>query len=224
VSESCQPSESGIRNPVVKRPRRFRRQIGLRTLLLLMAAIAVWMTYHINRRQIQLLESRIRSARPLAHELVVDDPGQYAVVMKDQEWIDDYRWEFYLPAGQYRLCLATHEIDDNGLAPVAKTAPLEAGKHRLVLEIQSESDDHRVVVSLDGTEELAVEEPKEWFPRRGSTHGSQHEYCTQFPTTQPLIFYRSRFRSATTGNPAFSSIPKRPSEGVLLWIERVPGS
>ena len=112
---STQPSDGA-------RPSRW--QFGLRTVFLLMAAIAVWMTYFINRRENALLEQRIKAMVPLAHELVIDDPGRVAVVKLDEKWYDENRWEIYLPPGAYRLCLATRGINDSGLAQVMKTAPI----------------------------------------------------------------------------------------------------
>ena len=43
-----------------------RPQIGLRSLCLLLVAIAVWMTYFVNRRQNAILLARIAVMAPLA--------------------------------------------------------------------------------------------------------------------------------------------------------------
>ena len=62
-----------------------------------MAAIAVWMTCFLNRRQNARLEARIQALLPLVHELVIDDPAKIAVVKLEEYWYDENRWEVYLP-------------------------------------------------------------------------------------------------------------------------------
>src|SRR4051812_6583864 len=97
--------------------KRWRWQFGLRSLILMTAALAAWLTVFVNRRFNETLESRIQVMRPLAHVLEIDDPSKVAIVRLEEYWYDDHRWEVYLPAGQYQVCLATREIDNNGLAP-----------------------------------------------------------------------------------------------------------
>src|SRR4051794_9487637 len=73
-------------------PRRRGFQVSLRTLVLLIAAIGVWITYFNSRHQISSLGKRIASTRPLAHELVISDPSKIAVVKREELWMDDHRW------------------------------------------------------------------------------------------------------------------------------------
>jgi hypothetical protein len=216
-----QPDEPGNAAPALERSGRNRWQFGLRTVFLLMAAIAVWMAYVINRREIATLEARIKAMQPLAHELIVDDPTKIAAVKLAEYWYDENRWDVYLPGGRYRLCLATRGVDDNGLAPVVKSRAITAGRHRLALEQQKENDAWRVAVTLDGAVALAAAEPKEWDPGTGSSGGGQYSLSEQFRVDQPTVLFRRRFmRKDATG---LMTTPPGPTEGILLWIEPVTG-
>ena len=85
--------ESGV--PAVRRLGRKPWQFGLRSIFLVTAAIAVWAAVFANNRENAMLESRIASLRPLARELVVDDPTQIAVVKLDELWYDENIWDVH---------------------------------------------------------------------------------------------------------------------------------
>jgi hypothetical protein len=187
-----------------------------------MAAIAVWMAYFINRRHNAALEVRIKAMVPLAHELVIEDARKIAVVKLEEYWYDENRWEIYLPEGRYRLCIATHGIDDNGLAPVVKSTTIEAGRHVLALEQRRDNDVWRVTALWDGMERIAVEEPKDWDPGTGSMGGGQYALSEQLPPDQPAVLFRRRFMRAD--GKGRTTTPSGPTEGLLLWIERTAES
>lgn len=115
-------------------------QLGLRGMILFTAVCAVWMTVLLNRRHNALLEARIATMRPLARELVVEDPAKVAVVKLDELWDDDHRWDLYLPPGRYRLCLATRQIVDQGLAPVVASQPIGPGRHLIGLALRKKKN------------------------------------------------------------------------------------
>jgi hypothetical protein len=183
-----------------------------------MAAIAVWMAYFVNRRYNATLEVRIKAMVPLAHELSIEDAQKIAVVKLEEDWYDENRWEIYLPDGRYRLCLATHGIDDEGLVPAVKSTPIEAGRHLLALEQRRDNDVWRVTVLGDGQGLLAVEEPKDWDPGSGSSGGGQYSLSEQLSPDQPTVLFRRRFMRAD--GKGQRTTPSGPAEGVLLWIER----
>ena len=211
--------------PVTAGPSRKRWQVGLRTLFLVVIAFAVWMTVFTNRRSIETLEKRVATLRPMARELVIDDPSRIAVVKMEELWYDENQWEIYLPPGQYRLCIATHEIDQDGFGPVVKSGLIGGGRHRLALEQREVKSGWRVVVTSDGAELLAVEELKEWDEGSGSTGGGEYSISTQPPASQPVVLFRRRFsKRVLNGNGSQSSTPQGPTEGLMLWIERVAGS
>ena len=56
---SNQPPDPEAGVPAARRHGRKPWQVGLRTMFLLTAAIAVWITFFINRRENAVLESRI---------------------------------------------------------------------------------------------------------------------------------------------------------------------
>jgi hypothetical protein len=185
----------------------------------LTAAIAAWMAYFVNRRHNAELEARIKTLVPLAHELIIEDPRKIAVVKLEEYWYDENRWEIHLPDGRYRLCVATRGIDNTGLTPVGKSAPIEAGRHYLALEQRRDRDVWRVTVLGDGKELVAVEEPRDWDPGIGSTGGGQYSLSEQLPPDQPAVLFRRRFMRPD-GKGGWTT-PLGPTEGILLWIERM---
>lgn len=220
MSDNPQPSaESGNGEPRAPATPPARWQVGLRTIFLLIAAIAVWMTVLINGRRNASLEAAIARMRPLARELIVEDPSRIVVVKLEELWLDENRWEVYLPQGEYRLCLATRNVEPDGITRAVTSARLEKGRHRLALDLHPEAGGWRVAVTVDGAERLSVEEPKEWNPGRGSTGGSEGQ--TPSAAEKPVVLFRSRF-SRPDGRGG-ASAPVGPAEGILLWIERAAG-
>lgn len=217
------PSEPATSEVTVKRPRRKGLQIGLRSLFLLTAAVAVWVIYVNNRRNITRLEGRITAMRPLAHELIIDDPNKIAIVKLDEMWFDENRWEIHLPAGKkYRICLATGGIDQTGTARVVKSERLAGGKHLFELEQERGSDGAQLTVFCDRVGLMTVRETKEWDPGTGSTGGGFFSQCSQLAPDQAVILFRRRFsRRNSTGQ---TKTPDGPTEGVLLWIEPIANS
>jgi hypothetical protein len=187
-------------------------------LFLFMTAIAVWTVYFSNRHHIAALEARIAAMQPLAHELIVSDADKIAVVKLEELWYDENRWEISLPDKPYRLCLATHEIDNGGFAPAVKSQQLGAGRHLMALKQQPGNPGWRVAVAWDGKELLAVEEPPGWYPGKGSTGGGQYSQCAELAADQPVVLFRRRF-SQPDGTGRVTT-PSGPTEGILLWIER----
>jgi hypothetical protein len=187
-----------------------------------MAAIAVWMAYFINRRHNATLGARIKTLAPLAHELIVDDQEKVAVVKLEEYWYDENGWDVYLPGGFYRLCLATRGVDDDGLAPVEASQPIQPGRHRIALEQRRDEDVWRLSVACDGYEPLGVEEPTDWDPGVGSSGGSWYSLSEQLAAENLVILFRRRFmRDVGKGQP---TTPSGPTEGVLLWVERTTGA
>jgi hypothetical protein len=192
-------------------------QVGLRTLFLLMTAAAVWIVYFTNRRAIRDYDERIAAMRPVARELEVEDGGQIAVVKLEAYWYDENRWDIYLPPGDFRLCLATREIDGTVPAAVASSAPLSPGRHTIALEHEPTADGWQVTIECDGRQLLSADEPKAWYPAVGSSGGGHFDRAEQFDPQQPVVLFRRRF--AQPGPGRTSTTPLGPADGIMLWIE-----
>lgn len=202
-----------------RRPDRRPWQVGLRTVFLLTAVVAVWIAVSINRRDIATLESRIASMRSMARELVVEDATRIAVVKREELWYDDNGWEVYLPDGSYRLCLATRGVDQQGFAPGMKTTPVAPGRHRLTLDQTQDGEGRRIAAVWDGQKRLESVEPKGWDPGTGSSGGGEFSRSQQLPAGEPLVLLRRRFMGPRDAQ-GRSTTPDGPTEGILLWIER----
>jgi hypothetical protein len=194
------------------------RQFNLRTLFLLTAAVAVWIGHAKNHYENVNLANQIEAMRPLARELMIDDPDQIAVVKCDEHWYDQNEWRVHLPTGSYRLCLATKEVDTGGLATINKSIPIESGTHELALEQKQAVDKSWfIIVTVDGAEVLRASEPTAWNTGHGSSGGGDFSRSTQIAPEKPVVLFRRRFMVKTV--PSGYSIPMGPCDGLLLWIE-----
>jgi hypothetical protein len=209
-------TDSSGRISALKRPGRVRWQVGLRTAFLLVAALAVWMAYFVNRRHNAFVESRIRALAPLAHELVIDDPSKIAVVKMEEYWYGENRWEFYLPVGDYRLRLATRGIDGTGFPEPAQDVRIETGRHVVSLDETKLDNGWRIKVVCDGKDLVAVDESKEWDAGHGSQSTGQGVPSQQLPPEKRVVLLRRQFMGEYTPNG-----PVVTKEGILVWIERM---
>lgn len=209
--------------PSTAAPPRRRWQVGLRTVVLLTAAAAVWLSYGLELRRIDDLKARIDSLRPLARELVVDDPNMIAVVKHEELWYDENAWDVHLPAGRrYHLCLATREIDAASSSPPgpSRTVPMEPGRRVITLDQVKDGDGWRVDVSYDGKVAASATEPKDWYPGTGSTGGGHFSSGRQSAADEPVVLFHRRFSGPRDAN-GRAPTPNGPADGVVLWIEPV---
>lgn len=204
------------------RPRKrfFRLQIGLRALCLILVAVAVWMTDVVNRRRNAVLKAKVVALAPLASELLIDDSSRIAVVKPDQPWEDDDLWDLYLPRGEYRICIATRGILNEGPLPAAvKTAPIPSGRRSIRLDSVQTKTGWRIVAAWNGGS-VSVDESNDWKKTSGSSsEGSLSSASSQQAADQPLELIRKRFMSTRNGV-SFDWF-KAPADGIALWIEPV---
>ncbi len=215
-SENRDPEERNTSKP---RKHPFAMQWSLQTLFLLTAVVAVWAGYLSYRRQLPRLEAEIAAMRRMAAELTVEDPGQIAVVKLPETWYDQQRWEIHLPFGAYEMHLATRQVGMEGLAPVLGEAPVSPGRHQVELQQVKVEDGWNLSVLIDGATLIEASEEPQWQSNGSSEGGGQYADSTQLPPNEPVVLFRRRFQRADK-NGQYAT-PKQPSEGLLLWIERV---
>ena len=203
------------------RPIKSRWQVGLRTLFLLICAVAAWLGVIMNRERTRALQARLDVTRSLVRELEVDDPGQIAVVKKPDQWMDEDRWDLYLPPGSYRICMATRQVGSDGLPPAMKWAPIRPGRHRLALEERMGENSWKGVLTCDGSEYLMIEEPKT-FPGDHTSTSQVISVSDQFPANLPVVLSRSQFSNSSAGGGSVA--PTAVSDGLMIWIEPDPAA
>ena len=93
------------------------------------------------------------------------------------------------------------------------------GTHLVELLQFGDTDCREIAVTLD--EKLVIEttESKDWDHGYGSTGGGQFANCMQLPPDEPVVLFRRRFHYEV--KPGQTTTPQGPTEGLLLWIERV---
>jgi hypothetical protein len=191
---------------------------SLTTLLLVMSVAAVWVRVIQVSRQNRELRRRIETMRVLAHELVVEDPEQYALLKQPAEWHGENIWRAYLPPGKsYTMHLATRDLGSNDFPFPAASANLAAGEY--VIELRRTRQDQRgwrIQVLVNGAELLGLDEKSDW--ESSPSFGSQGAglLSAQSPTTRPLLLERMRFYSIDTQTGKHSSTEF--ANGILLWI------
>lgn len=204
---------------LIPRKHRFPIQWNLRTLLLLTAAVAVWAGYISFHQQCASLEQEISPLRRMARSLIIEDRRQFAVVNLQELWSDEDRWDIHLPDGVYAIRMATREITEEGLAPVVEEATISAGRHRIEFRRSDDEDGEGFTVLVDGQQSIKANEEPDWRSDNGFHYSAEFEDCTQLPPSEPAILFRGRF--SVQQEDGVTTIPETPTNGILLWIERV---
>jgi hypothetical protein len=217
-SEQTRLSSDG--NPE-DQPRRDRTlwQVSVRTLLLIMAAIAVWITVVVNWFQNSDLEQRIMAVRPLARGLNVYDPRRIAVVARDPLARDEEAWYVFLPHPEYRVSLATRGIKQTGLSPALfESRPMQGGRHRIALAQKKTPGGWRISITVDNQQLLAVDENTGWNDGSPFVGGNEIGISEQRSPKELLVLFRRRFtRAVGSADPTLDA----PCNGILLWLDPV---
>ena len=219
MMESSPPTSGDEPTPPSARVvrRGVRAQLRLGTVAWLLAVVAVWTTTWINRQRIADLNVRIASSRPLARDLVIEDPTRIAVVKLEENWYDEQRWDVYLPEGLYTLNVATRAITDGEKIPApARSVALPSGRFVLELMQTPRGNEWDVRVTRDGKSLLNLPETTDWDESAGSSGGSSITANTRLPRTEPAVLFRRRFNTKIALNQ--SRTPDGPANGLMLWI------
>ena len=204
-------------------------QWNIATLLLLTAVVAVWTSYFRMKTDTKRMAAELESLARMARELIINDPAQYAVVERHEQWHGEDTWEVYLPEGdRYQVHLATREIDGRNFTvrgvkqenfpATSHIAELAAGKHVISLEKDFSKDDPSVRVLVDSQPLLEAFEMNDWKTTGGHSWAGSFNESKQLPTNKPLELIRIRFHKKLPDGS--SRAPDEPYNGVLLWIER----
>ncbi|MDA1050719.1 MAG: hypothetical protein O3C40_09605 [Planctomycetota bacterium] len=196
-------------------------QWNIATLLLLMAVVGVWTAYFRMKSEAVRMDAELDSLRELARELLVNDPSQYAIVERHEEWYGDHVWDVHLPEGDlYVLKLATGEIDPKIFPETEHMVDLAAGQHIISLEKTLRGDHLSARAISDGRLAMHVSESGDWIPSGVGAWGRYYNRSTQAPCDKPLEVIRLYFRKHVP--PGTGMEPDEPYNGVFLWIERKP--
>jgi hypothetical protein len=207
---SISPSRATATQPGDRR----RWQVRIKTLILVMAAIAVWIAFFINRRQNALLRARINEMHKIVRDLVINDDQKIAVVSLEESWYDQDNWDIYLPHREYRLCLATRGITQDGSPREYKSRPIKPGRHRITLKKIVTAQSWSVTVLTDDSEFLTVNEPGGWGDATGwAGFGDQFSKSEQLSPDEPVCLFRRQYIKEL---PASSG---EPTNGIQLWLE-----
>ena len=215
LAESNTPETKAASPPAI---RRAVLQWNLRTLFLLTAVVAVWLAYFRFRQEDPRLEHQIALMREMAHELIVEDRQQAAVVRLPGLWDDETRWDVYLPEGDYTIRLATRGIDAEELASSEGEASLHSGRHRVELRQSKFEVSPSVSVFVDKELVVEITEDSDWFPGEAWLGGGRFVNSQQLPASDPVVLYRRRFAERQSDGAV--EIPENPN-GILLWIEQI---
>lgn len=208
-----------VRQPGPLTGKLIRPTIGLSTVLLGVATIAVAIGNWQTDKEIQRLKHQMRGLREVARELVIDDPAMFAVVKRKSQWFGESIFDVHLPDGEsWQLCIALDKVGKVDLADPLARLPLLSGRRAIEVRYEKEKEESIARLLVDGVQVFEEVRPKDWEPRRGSGESAFFNSSTKCDTTRPLVLYRRRFRPPI--NPTNPNIPTPPSAGLLVWIEK----
>jgi hypothetical protein len=203
------------------------RQIGLRRLLILMLCAATWLAYATSQLRLTRMVSKQAMLRELSRDLVIDNPSQFAIVALDSELDASEAWECYVPDNGYELCLATRDIDLAGYPAEHQSVPIPAGRYLIAVKEQTKpakapDAKEAILITVQRDRQLILEksEAADWLTTSSSNATGQGSLSQQYDGKTPIDLLRKRIQVRTS--PTTAAPPTGPSNGVLLWIQRMP--
>ena len=206
-------SEQAVVDAIKPDTKKWRPQISLLTISLLITATAIWLAYFRAGQIQRRLATEVNSMEAFARELKVLEENKYAIVAPHPTKIGEAIWKIYIPKqAASELHLKMGEI---GLLRQAstdvfdspdQTVPLPAGKHILELGYERGKSEAVVTVTLDGKEIMRAKRDSNWEPGIGSSGGRQFGELTTVAADKRLVLYHRRYSTKPNGTTA----PKGP--------------
>ena len=200
----------------------WRWQIGLRTMILLVVAVALGLNIARERDTIPELRGRLQglqSSRP--SDLRIIDPAAIAAQKNDSPWTDEDSWQVYLPlGGRYRLCLATRvgSVDDQPSR--VESVEIEPGRHMVSVDRQRIGLGWRITATWNQKDRLQLDEPGNWLDRTGGW-GWTNEIPDRLhvPLGRPVLLAYTRYFTMKAPLAPVLPSPSVEVPGLKLWIE-----
>lgn len=196
---------TGCSNRPVRSKGRWRPQLSLTTLLLLVAAVATLVAYWQANDSVVAQKARLAVLRPLTQELVIHDASKITAVRRLPEFFAECVWDVHIPVGNgLRLILDGKTVYE-----------FQAGKYAIEyrLPLFSEGPDStRPLPSwellVDGRSVIGGEGQGGWTPHSGDNDGGLYELTTGDPD-KPFVLVLKTPPKILNGN----------WSDKLLWIE-----
>lgn len=218
--ERCVDADKTGRGRTITNSFRF----GLLELLLMTAAIAVWIPAWLAFRIIPCLEADVQIMRKATLDLVVEDPTQLTVRALPSVWRKMDIWKYYAPAeSELELRLGTEGISARGLPVDYQAVSLPFGEHLIQLKRTRDGNGFHNFLYIDGEMLLEKHHPKSWLNSESSSTTTDLDNASQtFPLT---AIVRLREERASPNHPIRNSGYRvvqlegdQDHKGVVLWI------
>jgi hypothetical protein len=197
-------------------------RFGLLELLLVTAAVAVWIPAILALQAIPALKSEIQVMRQATLDLVVDDPTQLTARALPTVWANMNAWKYNAPDGvALQLRLATEGINSLALPADYQAVSLPAGKHTIQLKMTRDDQGLHNLVLIDGQLVLDKHHPPEWLTGSSSTRSSDVTNSANAFALNRVV--RLRSEQADINHPleryGNADVPREyDHKGLVLWI------
>ncbi|MDB4540416.1 hypothetical protein N9250_01880 [bacterium] len=209
---------SSVLSNKMRRSMRF----GLSELLLLTAAIAVWIPVFVARRRIPPLERDIQIMRRATTDLFVEDETQLTARVLPNILPHLSVWKCRSPLdAKLELRMATEGINSLGLPTGYQSVVLPGGANTIHLKTIKDQHGFHEFVYLDGAVVLEEHHPLEWADTfTSSSKTDVGREAGTFPLDQVLMLVDERYslRHPYLKNEIAPAAADQDHKGVLLWI------
>jgi hypothetical protein len=199
--------------------RSFRGQFAIADLLLALTVVAAWTAFTVSQSRIGRLNDQIQTLQKMTGELSVTDATKYIAIGQTVIRYNDEAWQVHLPEGhEYRLHLATREVQQTGFPEKQQVANISPGLHRIQLSQTREEKDFRFTVAVDDEVKLDVRETADWYESNGSGSTGVGKAQQLSSIDQQLVLKRLRVYIMQSANSSSPAPDTQPVNGLLLWI------